>query len=336
MKSKLTRTNIALYSPEWYAYRDNFVNASEVGSILGLSQYSCAAKVFGEKLHMVEQFNEDNKFTFWGKKMESLIADSWKYYDGNEDSYIKNQNEGNLIRNCKNINGYVSNPAFPWLSMSLDRVINKGAFNLINREILNEECPLEIKRIHSMELKKWESIPPAYLAQVTTQMIISETKYSEMVLLDSDNNLHVYPIEYNESLAETIIESTKEFWYNRVVPAKKLMEMYKQDMDESVMVEINKLEPPPDDSEAYEQFVKEKYRASNIINSKPGSQDDFSNCIDYVKINKEIKEKEKEKQRYKNLIIHSIGDLERITFEDNYASYSKDKNGSRTLRVSIK
>ncbi len=342
MKKHLLNEKIELHSELWHSHRLNYVNASEIGALMGLSQYSCPAKIFAEKTGILEPWKEGNRFTFWGLKLEDLIAETWEYWDpkGEEDSYVQNYKKGITIRKCKSIKGYIRNPKYEWLSMSLDRVINKGMFKM-NGEVTNEEYPLELKNIQSFELNKWETVPPAYLAQIHVQMILMEVDYSELALLDSTHKLHVFPIERNEEFAQQILELTHSFWFEKVIPAKALVVKLNESTDEmersELQHQINQLEPAPDSSPAYQDFLKEKYKDSYVKDSKTGDMQDWENCINYNKAKEEIKVIEQKQQLYKNNLLASMGTHEFISFEsDGQVSNSPNKNGVRTFRISLK
>ncbi len=342
MKKHLIRENITLHSDAWHNYRLSYINASELGAVLGLSQYSCAAKVFSEKLGLIEPWKEGNRFTHFGLRIEDIIAEAWEHYEpkGEEDNYVKNCREGKIIRKCKNIGGYIRNPKYEWLSMSLDRVINKGMPTMTG-EILKEEVPLELKSIQSYALNQWDTVPPAYLAQITLQMIIMEVEYSELCLLDSSQKLHLYPIEYNDEFGQQILEITNDLWHNRVLPAKELLKALEAEKDDGkkgdIQYEIDQLEPDSTESPAYSDFLKEKYKDGYVKDAIEGTMTDWENAAHYNQCNAEIGRQEDIKQVYKNKILKSLGKHEFIDFgEDGIISYSPNKKDVRTLRINLK
>jgi hypothetical protein len=171
-------------------------------------------------------------------------------------------------------------------------------------------------------------------------MIILEAKYSELCLWDTKKIFHVFPIPYDKEFGELIIEGTKDFWFNRVLPAKELYELYLKETDENtkgdIFHKINQLCPPPDDSPAYELFLKEKYKDSYLENVIEGTEEDWANAVNYNKIKDEIKSLEAQQQLYKNKLLFALGEYSKITFgEAGYVSNEKDKNGRKTFRVKI-
>jgi len=205
---------------------------------------------------------------FWGREHEDKIAQIWKYWDGTKLGYLKNYVSGKLIRKCRNVNGYVVNPKYPWLFASLDRVISKkGGMNIITGEPLETECVLECKTLSHWMSIKWESgIPISYLAQIHQYMIVLECNYAEIAILRDGNKFEVEIIERNDDLCERIIRISKAFWENRILPAREAKEKMNIS-DASGRLEeaqkydgiIQSLEPDPDSTEAYKEYMSERF-----------------------------------------------------------------------------
>lgn len=254
----------------WHERRISGIGASDVGRILGLNDYeggSCI-EIFYEKIGMKPAFRESNKFTFWGHQQEELVANAWKYYDGETDSYIRNYEAGKKIRECRNVSGVFSNTKYPHLFTNLDRMINKGAFKLTDGSLLEENGILECKTGSSWVAKKWqEGIDPMYVVQVMQQLMIMGVDYAEIAFLELDNrNLSIYPIELNANVVQRIEDETYKFWFEMVVPAKKLaaertFELERGNLDSVRMIEheIQKYEPSADSSERYKEFMNQRW-----------------------------------------------------------------------------
>src|ERR1017187_9527733 len=105
-KIQIIRTGFEIHSELWYDNRLKTLGASDVSAVLGLSQYTPTSKLFCEKAGIIPQWKNPNRFTYWGTMLEELIANTWKYYSGEEDSYIANQREGKIMRECRKVNGY--------------------------------------------------------------------------------------------------------------------------------------------------------------------------------------------------------------------------------------
>lgn len=268
MKSHIKVLRYQDRTDDWYAYRKNGIGSSEVGKVLGLSDWdnSSPIDIYYDKLNREDARRPDNAAMFWGRVLEDTVAEIWRYWDGTDDGYIANRNAGKVMRKNRRLNGIVVNEKYPWLYANLDRVIEANQFRLGSDELTLPHTPLEIKTISDREVKKWEAgIPPIYSAQVFLQMIVTESDYAEIALFDNYRNFYVYPIMYSKEFADQIIETTHDFWYNRVLPAREVLwntdivnpvESY-----ELLPREVIEHEPPADNSEAYKDFFSRAVKA---------------------------------------------------------------------------
>ena len=339
MAIKVIRNNYPLHSDEWYANRMNYIGASEVGAVLGLSPYTPAAKLFLEKIGMMEQPRFANKFTYWGLALEDLIADAWKYHNGEEDDYVQNKEEGKELRGCKKVNGFYVNDKYPHLSSTPDRMIDKGAFSLLDRQPLGQRCPLELKTISEFEAKTWETgIPVSYLAQVHAQMIITGTEYSELALLKSGKFFEVLPVKLSEELRDAILEKTDHFWNKLVLPGKALVKELKTlkdsdgELKEEILLELANLEPAPDGTPAYAQFLSERF--NNTAESRPPTKEEYEFMLEYDKGTVIKKEGEKAMLLAKNSLLASTAEYEEVA--DNKCKMINRKAEGKRAYFSIK
>lgn len=268
MRKDLILHKIDYGTPEWYEFRKNGIGGSEVGTVLGINKYDTNVRLFHEKVGTVQPWKEDTERMFWGRTNEENIARIWQYYDGTKDGYVQNFANDKIVRKCRSVNGYIVNPEYPWLFASVDRLINKeGGFNLLTGEPLENEAILECKNMSYWASQMWEDgIPIFYLAQIHQYMAILDTNYAEIAMLVDGGSLVVEKLERNDQLLDRILSITKNFWYERVVPAKKAL----QNRDIAFMegniaesekwkAEIDRLEPYPDDSETYQEFMNQKF-----------------------------------------------------------------------------
>lgn len=268
MKSDLIINYIPAHSDAWYEYRKDSIGGSECATVLGRNKYDTVTRLFYEKIGVVPPRKFTNEAMFWGTMSEENIANIWKYYDGTETGYIENYKNNKIIRDCRKVNGSVINPKYPWLSASVDRVMNvKGGINLITGEKLKTEAVLECKNLSYNAARMWvDKIPPQYIFQVHQYMIILETDYAEMVILEDGNKLRVEKFFRDEELCKIIIDVTKAFWFNRVLPAKEFCRKKQEAEKLGNMAEVEKweseiqlYEPEPDNSEAYTEFMNERF-----------------------------------------------------------------------------
>jgi putative phage-type endonuclease len=285
MRSDLIITRIPPQTPEWFEYRKSGIGGSEMATVLALNKYDTVTRTYYEKIGQVPARQIDNNKMFFGRYMEDAIADIWKYFDGTSDGYIQNYKDKKIIRDCRSVNGFVVNPSYPWMFASLDRVQNiKGGRNLITGEALKTEAVLEIKTLSYWSANMWmDGIPISYLIQIHVYMIILETDYAEIAILKDGNEFTVEKYQRDEGLCEKIIDISKQFWENLVVPGKEAHAKKLEAEKAGNMAEIEKwdaqiqrYEPEPDHSQAYEAFMSEKFLKEREFIE--GNMEDYKLC----------------------------------------------------------
>lgn len=347
MKTKLQIHRIPEHTDEWYEFRKSGIGGSETGSVLGLNPYETATRLFYEKIGFIEHQTEDTQFMFWGREHEDKIAEIWQYYDGTESGYIENKKNNKIIRKCRNVNGIVVNPDFPWLFASLDRLINKeGGVNFITGEPLTEESILECKTLSYWGSSAWEDgIPIYFLTQVQTYMLIFECNYAEIAILTDGNRFKVEYIQRDDTLCKQIADITKRWWYERVIPAKKAkqerdtleLEGNMEAVEERDNI-IQQLEPEPDETQAYRDFQSEKFLKER--ESIEGTIEQFDLCKKDEMLKHVSNRIKKERDLVKNILVKHVTDAgaEMIDFDSlGKFTYSEKKGSkSRTALISIK
>ncbi len=338
MKEGLRLFEMETHTPEWYDFRKNGIGGSEIGTILGLNKYDTAARLYHEKVGTYVPEDMDNRLMFWGREHEEKIAEIWQYWDGTDDGYVANKKNGKIIRTCKVVDGYVVNPKYPWLFASVDRLMDKDtAINMITGEPLNDEGILEIKTLSYWAANVWEDgIPPYYLAQITQYMIIFELDYAEIAILKDGNQFDVEYLERNEDLVDRLLIKSKDFWYNQVLPARKAKEERdKADIEGNYQVAekndsiIQHLEPSPDHTKAYQEFMAERYM--KVREKMKGSMKLYTLCQKDEVLKKIIKVLSDKRDLIKNIL-----SLEMVKNNTDYIDFGSmgsvnwpEKNGKR-------
>lgn len=347
MKKHLQLHKIPHGTEEWYAFRKNGIGGSEASTVLGINKYDTSVRLYHEKLGTVPARREDNERMLNGRLLEEHIGRLWKFYDGSKDGYVENFNNDKIVRNCRNVNGYVVNPKYPWLFASVDRLINiEGGFNLITGEALQEEAILECKNLGYWSAQQWEDgIPIYFLVQVHVYMIVFETDYAEIAMLVDGGRFEVEKVMKDEELAQRILSITQEFWYNKVLPGKEAKENWDKAEEtgnigviEQCQYKIQQLEPEPDDSEAYQEFMEERFvkeREQTI-----GTFEQLYRAKEYRFLMSLRTHLEKVMQGLKNQFIKDFTDKDTETFDFGkvgYVNWSKRKGAkNRTFNNKLK
>jgi putative phage-type endonuclease len=343
IKHRYMKSNIKLVSTRdmdrdtWLRYRLNGIGASEVGVIFGLSPYKASIQLFYEKIGEHPRFDMQSLPAFLGKNQESFIADMWEHWGGDQDSMMRNYDTDNRIRRCKRVNAYAHNDKYPWLFVSLDREINQYDSR--------GNGTLELKTIGGYEADKWESgLPPIYVMQVQTQMLVCEYFFGEIAILKDNRDFMVLPFEFSESITASIIEKTGEFW-GKVVEARKIMtQRFEADrnfngrMVDELTAQLQSLEPSPDGSDAFNNFLKEKYQIA-LPGERAGTLVELEAAKAHKDIQGRIKELKEAETLQTNILKNSIGqqDCDKLDFGKNgFVSWKADSNGVRRFLNKVK
>jgi putative phage-type endonuclease len=332
MKSKIKLVPTATMSQvDWLEYRKQGIGASECGVVMGLSPYKSSLELFYDKIGEGLGFNIENLAMFLGKEQEHFIATLWEYWEKDKDTMIKNYRDGRKVRRCKRVNAYAHNPAYPWLFASLDREINQHGDR--------GNGTLELKTIGGYEADKWESgLPPVYVIQVQAQMLVCEMAYGEIAILKDNRDFMVLPFEFHESIAEGILAHTERFW-KRVEEGRKIMTQtfeakrtFNMRAVEELTAQLQSIEPEPDGSEAFNNFLKEKYRIA-VPGERLGTIEELNEAQQHKEIANRIKELTETKQLHENRLKNVLRDgADKLDFGANgYVSWKSSNAGHRVF-----
>ena len=325
---------------QWLQFRKRGVGASEVGAILGLSEYESPMSVFYEKTSLNIMKRPENFAMFMGKYSEDFIADLWEYWQGDDQTLMANFNSGKKARRCQKVNAYIQNPKWKWLFVSLDRKINKNYFNGIQYD----EGNLELKNMSGYEVQKWEfGIPASHLIQVQTQMGVCGFDYGELAIWKDGRQLAVHHFEFNKEIFEKIVDQTHDFW-QRVEKAKILKSRiyeaekgFNKRLVEELKSELMQLEPEADGNEdALSDFLTEKYK-KGTAGERIGLPEELNLAIKHSEGKKMIKDLQSKVLNYENQLKLQMREIECLNFgKDGKVHWSNSSNGSRIFRNNIK
>lgn len=292
---------------EWDSYRNNGIGCSEIGTVFGLNEYEPKAKLFHKKIGDMSFKQDYNRFMFFGHISEDEIAKLWEYYDPTIEggNLIENYQEKKKIRKCIKPNAIYINTKYPYLFGNPDRIIPKGQFDCVAFTKLKKTGILELKNTTSLMLNKWENgFPDSWILQIHGYMMLLETDYAEIAMKIDGNNFNVVPIARNEELIQLIDEKCREFWEKvlkgREALKNKNLALTKEE-EERYSAIIDELEPLPEESDAYIYYLRERYRP-DYYKAIEGLLEHYEIAKKIIQINKEIKEKEKERDLLKNTL----------------------------------
>lgn len=314
-------STVGMSEADWLAYRKTGVGASEVGKVLGVSEWGSAYDLFYEKIGEGLPYTVENLAMFMGKEKEPFIANLWQYWEGSAESMMRNYRAGRKVRRMRRVNAYVRNPKHPWLFCSLDRKINKTS--------TRGEGALELKTIGGFEANKWQAgVPPEYILQLQTQMGVCEFEYGELAVHKDGRDFDVLPFEFNPKIFEAIIEGTHDFW-ERVQRGRRIITQrfeavrnFNHRLAQELEQELHEVEPHADGSIGLEDFLNERYKQGSG-REREGTIQELQSAMKH----KELKEEEKRIQNalreQENYLKSQMREATKITFgKDGYVSWS--------------
>lgn len=360
---KLLNYRIPTHSEDWYLFRtkgltaaeakaykmpayEGGIGGSEVGAIMGLSPYISSLEIFYHKIGYTKPRSMPSEAAMWGIIHEDNIKKAWSHYTGDED-YINNVLTKTKIRKCTNRTGYFINSEIPFLFASPDGIINKNQVRLDTGEINPKNGVLECKSINSREVAKWESgVPEYYKYQILQYLAVFGLDYAEIAMLVDGSKLQVFPLEYTNEDKDRLFELAYEFWYKRVIPGRQAYELMMQglyhndkDVEEEGLGLIHSLEPEPDSSLPYEQFMKE-IAIRDVMSVDCTEDEEFKKIVTELAATKTLgKAVGTYEQLLKNQAIKKLHDLktEKADFGDiGYARLYERSNGTVVFDLRVK
>lgn len=332
------------HSPEWHKFRESGLGGSEIASCLKMSDFKSSIQLFYEKAGIVNPPHMHNEAVFSGRHLESYVGNLWRHWDPDEDEYMDNYDNGNVIREFFKPSGYITNPKYPYLFASLDGVIPKGTKTMYG-EVLEKAGGLEIKNMSKMALDRWETnIPIYYMFQVQMYMLVLEMDYFEFAVLKDGRYFETQYILRDDAICEKIVSISTDFWENMVIPARiankkseEALSSGDQEAYNNYQEIIQRLEPEIDDSVAYAQFLTARHK--KVDEWKEGDMEDWNYASHYA-FWAEMEKMSKTEKRYAGSTIRKVMEkqgVDKWVFdEDGHFNILVAKNNTNRVNNKIK
>lgn len=323
-------------SNEWKEFIFPCIGGSEIAVLLALNPYQSIIELYYEKIGVVVKGDFDNPAMFWGRELEEQIAQKWCFWDGSAEGMIDNFTNGKVIRRCRRMNAYVQNKSFPWIFVSLDRIINKQYTGF---EETVDEGALECKTIAGYAADMWEAgIPPMYVAQLQTQIMVFEFLFGEIAILRDGRHMDVLPFDKHEGIQDRLLTRSKEFFDMCKAGIEFfLLHTYAQTQEDKDLYysQLDAIAPEPDGSIAYENYLSERYKDKKF--GVIGTLVELEIARQYVWINGQIKDFDEKKRECANKLKDALREASKMEMPDGqgYISWSENKNGVRSVRVNV-
>lgn len=177
---------------EWHALRDKTIGASEVSGLFDIEgAFNTRFELWTVKSGKIERKFEENERMFWGKKLESAIAEG-----------IAEKQGYTLIKP----EGYYLHPTVSGMGCTPDFFIRSPK--------RKGKGTLEIKLVDYASFAKWknEEPPLIYILQNQHQMSCTGCQWGAVGVLVNGNQLHVYEYERHEATIRKLEKAVEDFW----------------------------------------------------------------------------------------------------------------------------
>lgn len=272
----LTHYCIPVHDPLWFEFRSTGamghpggIGASEVAKFMKTEpeKYEpVLPQVIEQKAGLSTSQRRMTESMLSGILAEPTILHRWGFWDGTRDGYLTNFLARDQKRECKTVNAYIVNKKYPWLFASLDACIKKG-YHTLHGELLEEDVPLECKTVGFQAARANDhGIPLAYVYQLQTQMLVTDTNYAELAVLEGGNRFYVEHFEANTEIQTSILEKTYPYW-QLILQLREMREERdayiaagKNSQAEHVDHQMQQLLPLPGSGDAYDAYYTDKHQ----------------------------------------------------------------------------
>ena len=307
----------------WLEKRKHYVTGTDAGKLIGVSPYGGKFAVWLDKTGRAAPVVETPAMKA-GKKFESAILQT----------YAEEMN-------CKleHVDGYnlITCDKYPRLGASLDGW---------NHDL---QIPVDAKNI-KWKNEKWgdawtDQFPEYYKAQLQVQMMVTGATFAHLAVMFSGQDFFIYSMEYDEDMAQKILDATEEFW---------------------PFVESDKM-PEADGSDEATEYIKSEFARGDAAAVKDPTEEILEALKGLQKAKLDEKDAQDRKTEFENRIKLYMGDATAIkgvcTWKNNkdsvktdweqvasvalasmsaeeqkklIASYTTTKPGARVLRITAK
>lgn len=182
------------------------IGGSDIGAIVGLSQYKSAVDVWADKVR--GESSADAIHLRFGQHLEPFVAQEYERVTGNQahehPKTIRHKTHAHLFAH-------------------VDRLVSvKGAPVVDARGKVCTPTLLECKTASAFSSDQWgqawtDQVPAAYLAQCIWYMTITGCEEAHIAVLLGNSDFRVYRVAHDEELGQGLIEAAITFWDRHVL-----------------------------------------------------------------------------------------------------------------------
>jgi hypothetical protein len=356
MKRQFKYIRLKQGSKEWEQWRhENGFGGSDIASVLSTNSkelaelvYTPPIKLFLERIGEPVQKFTGNVASESGKFFEPIILEYYKHYDfesPDQMAMFRNIQAKRPVNGLWRPNGIIQNPKWPWLYYSPDG---------FGTESLKSKKPcvvLESKQTTSFETKRYKNgLNPAHYLQCMAGLMITGFDKGYVLSLVDGQWFEPTIILPDKEIFQWIEQISAEFW-TRVVKARMIKIEYGLgayfNVNPDTLTEkqregverISELEPSLIGSNNEIKTICEMVIPAPEKTEREGTQDEWVLCQKYNQACAKISDAEAEKNEAYGSLLLSLSGANYVKFDDGkagYYSYMSDKNGKRSIRVSLK
>ena len=174
---------------------------------------------------------------------------------------------------------------------------------------------VQVKVVGANMAHKWDAGVPEYVVcQVQWEMLVTRRPLAVVVACVGGTDYRVLDVPADTELQETLLDLGRTFWEGHVLTGAP---------------------PDPDASEACRRAVAARYRkvSSDML---PASRELIEMAREHKALGKQIGGLEKQRETIGNALRLAIGERSGFEWDTGRCTWAPDKNGNRTLRVSVK
>lgn len=194
-------------------------------------------------------------------------------------------------------------PKYDWVSATPDGIKEKDRV-------------VQAKMVGGHMAHHWgtETAAEYVVIQVQWEMMVADVPLAVIVACIGGTDYRTYDVPADAQMQEDLLDIGRSFWYEHVLP---------------------NVPPDPDASEACRRAVAARYRkvSSDML---PASRELIEMAREHKALGKQIGGLEKQRETIGNALRLAIGERSGFEWDTGRCTWAPDKNGNRTLRVSVK
>jgi putative phage-type endonuclease len=270
-----------LERPAWLSLRKQGLGSSDAAPAMGMSPWTSRYSLWAEKRGLLAETPDNERF-LWGRLHEENILNETQ-----RRGWVRGSGRrGLMVRSIER----------PWM--------------IANPDGLWPEDVVEAKTADGWDEPRWQiGVPDPYVIQGHHLMIVTGRRRCVIPVLFGGNNLVDFYVEWDQKLADSIIEAEHLFWHEHVLADNP---------------------PDPDGSEATMLALRQVY--TSVVEGKvcdlPDSVVEKLNAREYFA--DLVKRAEVHITEAKATVMDLMGDAETAKYEgDVVATWKADRNGRR-------